>query len=131
MLELTKKIFIGLLTGLVNGYNHTKCVSSSNQKCMVQPTLINLHPNEYSQKFHYDPFAVTLDRCVGICNTLNDLSDKVCVPNKIEGLNLSVFNMFTGINEWKTLTKHISCESKCKFDGRKSNSDQWWNNDKC
>ena len=22
-------------------------------------------------------------------------------------------------NESKTLTKHISCESKCKFDGRK------------
>ena len=31
----------------------------------------------------------------------------------------------------KTLTKHISCECKCKFDSRKCNSDQWWNNDKC
>ena len=39
--------------------------------------------------------------------------------------------MITGINELKTLTKHISCERKCKFDGRKCNSDQWWNNDKC
>ena len=26
MFELIKKIFIGLLTGLVNGCNHTKCV---------------------------------------------------------------------------------------------------------
>ena len=34
------------------------------------------------------------------------------------------------MNESKTLTKHISCEYKCKFGGRKSNSDQWWNNDK-
>ena len=25
---------------------------------------------------------------------------------------------------------HISCESKCKFDERNCNSDQWWNNDK-
>ena len=26
------------------------------------------------------------------------------------------FNMITGINGLKTLTKHISCECKCKFD---------------
>ena len=41
---------------------------------MIQPTLINLHPNEYSQEFHYYPFSVKLDRCAGSCNTLNDLS---------------------------------------------------------
>ena len=32
MFGLIKKIFIGLLTGLVNGSTHTKCVSLSNQK---------------------------------------------------------------------------------------------------
>ena len=37
----------------------------------------------------------------------------------------------TGINELKALTKHISWECKWKFDGRKCNSNQWWNNDKC
>ena len=26
--------------------------------------------------------------------------------------------MITGINELKTLTKHISCECKCRFDGK-------------
>ena len=31
--------------------------------------------------------------------------------------------MITGINESKTLSKHISCQYKCKFDGRKYNSD--------
>ena len=30
-----KRIFIGLLTGLVNGSNHTKYISFSNQKCMI------------------------------------------------------------------------------------------------
>ena len=34
-----------------------------------------------------------------------------------------------GINESYTLTKHVSCECKCKFDGRKFNSNQRWNND--
>ena len=80
----------------------------------------------YSQKCHYYPFAATLDRCVGSCNTLNDLSNKECVPNKTEDLNLSVFNITTGITESKTLTKHILCECKCRFDERKCNSDQWW-----
>ena len=64
-------------------------------------------------------------------NTLNDLSKKVCAPNKTEDLNLSTKNLSTGINESKALTKHISCECKCRFDGRKCNSDQWWNDDKC
>ena len=70
------------------------CISLSNQKCEILPTLINLHPNEYSQVYsqelHYYPFAVKLDKCVGSCNT-----------------------------------KDISCECKCKFDGRKCTADQW------
>ena len=84
MFGLIKKFFIGLLTGLVNKSNHTKCVSLSIQKCMIQLTLIDLHSNECSQELHYYPFVVKLDRCVRSCNTLNDLSDKVCVPNKTE-----------------------------------------------
>ena len=28
----------------------------------------------------------------------------------------------------ETLTKHISCKCQCRFDGKKSNSDHWWNN---
>ena len=31
----------------------------------------------------------------------------------------------------KTLAKHVSYKCNCKFDGRKCNSDQRWNNDKC
>ena len=69
-----ENIFIGLLTDLVNGSNHTKRISLSNQKCMIQPTLINLNPNEYSQELNYYPLVVILDRCVGSCNTVNDLS---------------------------------------------------------
>ena len=90
MLGIIKKMFIVLLSSITNASNHTKYISLSNQKCMIQPTLINLHPNEYSQEFHYYPFAVKLDRCVGSCNTLNDLSNKVCVPDKTEDFNLNV-----------------------------------------
>ena len=131
MFGLIKKIYIGLLTDIVSASNHTKCMSLSNQKCMIQPTLINLHPIEYSQEFHYYSFAVKLDRFVGSGNSLHDLCNKVCVPNKTEDLHVSMFNVITGINESKTLTKHISCKCKCKFDGGKCNSDHLWNNAKC
>ena len=65
---------------------------------------------------------VKLDRCVESCNTINDLSNRVCVPNKTEDLNLSMYNMITELNESKTLTNHISWKSKCKLDGTKCNS---------
>ena len=92
-------MFIVSLTGIVNASNHSKCVSLSNKKCEIQPTLINLHPNEYSQELHYFSFAVKLDRCVGSCTTPNDLSNKVCVPNKAEDLNIHILNMLTVINK--------------------------------
>ena len=64
----------------------------------TQPTLINLHPNENTQLLHYYPCLINLDRCIRSCYTLNDLSNKVCVPNKRGDLYLTVFNRITGIN---------------------------------
>ena len=92
MFGLIKNIFIGLLTGLVNGSNHAKCVLLKNQKYMIQHTFVNLRPNECSQQFHYYLFAVKLDRFAGSFNTFSDLTNKVYIPNKTEDLNLSVFN---------------------------------------
>ena len=62
---MIKKLFVMLLTSIVSAFNHTECVLLSNQKCMTQPTLINLYPNECSQELPYYPFVVNLDRCVG------------------------------------------------------------------
>ena len=84
------------LTNLVYVSSHAKCISLSNQNCEIQPTLINLHPNEYSQELHYYSFAVKLYRFFGSCNTLNDLSNTVCVPNQTGDLNIHVFSIVTG-----------------------------------
>ena len=75
---------------------------------MAHPTLITLHPNKCGEESHYYPFADKLDRCVGSCNTLNDLFSKVCVPSKTEDLNLSAFNMIAGINELQELQENIN-----------------------
>ena len=53
-----------------------------NQENMIQSALFNFHPNKYNQKFHYYLSAVELDRYDESCNTLNDLSNKVCIPNE-------------------------------------------------
>ena len=52
MFRIIKKMFIVLLTSAGTASSNTKCLSLSNQKCMIRSTLINLHPNEYSQEFH-------------------------------------------------------------------------------
>ena len=49
-----------------------------------------------------NPYTVQLDSCVGTYDTLNDLSNKVGVPNKTEHLILSVFSIMTGIKNSRT-----------------------------
>ena len=65
-----KQIFSGLFTTIVIPLT-----------IQTQPSLINLHPKEYTQGLHYYPFIFNLYRYVGSWNVLNELSDKVCVPN--------------------------------------------------
>ena len=43
---------------------------------------------------------------------------KYVFQKKTDNGILNVFNIITDINQSKILTKHISCESKCKFDGK-------------
>ena len=83
----------------------TNFISVNNQQCMARPKLIDLNPDEC----RYYPFIVSIDRCEGSCNTVEDPFVRAFVPNKMEDVNLKVFNMIKRINESKTLTKHVSC----------------------
>ena len=74
-------------------------------------------------------YSIKLDRCntlniVILCNTQEVVILWMIYLIKYvlqikQDLNLSVFVMITGINESKALTKHISGECKCSFDGKK------------
>ena len=57
-----------------------------------------------------------------VCNVFKDLSDRICVLSKSEDLNLKLFNIISGMNESKTLVKHISYNCRCKYDGNNCNS---------
>ena len=98
---------------------------------MARPTLFGLNLDEYNKGFFYYPFMVNLDRYNRTCKKFDDKSGRTCVSNKTEDVNLSVFNMIIAINESRKLTKDKLCKFMCKFDGRKFNLNQNWNNDKC
>ena len=58
---------------------------------MTRTSLIDLNPDKYNQELRYYPFMINLDRCNESCHTSDILSNRLCVPNKIEGVSLSVF----------------------------------------
>ena len=53
---LLKKVLWLLTSLVVNTSSHAKYVSLSNQKCKIQPTLINLHSNKYIEELQLISF---------------------------------------------------------------------------
>ena len=103
---LFKQTFIVLvlvLLGLLLGSLTTKCVSVNNQACMVRPNFVGLNPD----KFNYYSFIISLDRRDESHDTVENPFGRICIPDKIEHVNLKVFNMIKRINKPKTLT-HFS-----------------------
>lgn len=74
---------------------------------------------------------ISMNRCNRSCNTVEDPFARICVPNKIEGMNLKVFNLIKGINESRTLIKYIASTCRCNSHGRKFSLRQKYHNDKC
>ena len=54
---------------------------------MTRPTLVDLNLDEKNQGLRCYLVIVNLDRCHGSCNTLDDLSEKICVPIKTKDVN--------------------------------------------
>ena len=50
---------------------------------------------------------------------------------KTKDINAKVFNIITNKNKAKTMTKHILCDCKCKFNSTTCNSNQKWDNKIC
>ena len=86
----------------------------------VMPLLVQILINTFKD---YITIPLYLDRCNESSNNIDHLSRRICVPNKIDVI-LSIFNIIARVNESKTLTKHVSCECKCKFNSRKCDSNQ-------
>ena len=94
---------------------------------MIRPTLTDLNPVALKNY----PLMISLNKCNGSCNSIHDLSTKICVPSKTKDINVKVFNMITNKYESKTMVKHNSCDWKCKYKSTTCNSFQKWNNEIC
>ena len=51
---------------------------------------------------------INLDKCNVRCNSISDLSAKICVPSKTKDVNVKLFNITTNKIEVKPLVKYIS-----------------------
>ena len=56
---------------------------------------------------------------------------KIYIPKEVKDINVKALNMVTNKNETKTITKHVLCVFKCKFNGTICNSNQKCNNKTC
>ena len=90
----------------------TKYILLNNGSCLDWPTLIDFKYDEPIQWLCYYPFTVSLDKCNGKCNTLNDPSCRIYLLKETEHIALNVFNMKIRINESQTIIKLISCSCR-------------------
>ena len=60
--------------------NSLECVSMNNQECKIRSEIIIVNTNE--PIFH--PCSITINKCKGSCNTINDPYAKLCVPDTIK-----------------------------------------------
>ena len=62
-------------------------------------------------------------------NVVNIVKIKVNMQLIVIQFIAKVINMVANKNKTKTMTKHIPCDSKCKFHSKSYNSNQEWNNE--
>ena len=123
MFSFIIQVFIVLLSFKESlARERTNCLSLNDELWIIRPTLIDLNLVELK----YYPFMISLDK---FSRSRNVLTQKICVPKQTKSIN--VFNMITNKNEAKAITKHISCDCKCKFNSATCKSNQKWNNKTC
>ena len=130
MLGFFTKCFFTAITFFscsVLNVNSLECVSMNNQECKIRSEIIIV--NTIEPMFY--PYSITINKCKGSCNTINDPYAKLCVPDIIKNINVKVFNLVSRINETKHIEWHKTCKCKCRLDASVCNNKQRWDEDKC
>ena len=99
----------------------------NNQECKIRSEIISVNTDE---PMLY-PYNITINKCKGSCNTINDPYAKLCIPDTIKNVNVKVFNLVSRTNEARHIEWHKTCKCKCRFDVSVCNNKQRWNEDKC
>ena len=106
MLGFIKNLFFTAMSFFsfsVLNLNSLECVSMNNQECKIKSEIINVNTNEPM----FYPHSITINKCKGSCNTINDPYAKLCVPDIIKNIHVKV--------EW-LIEWHKTCKCKCRLD---------------
>ena len=60
----------------------------NNQEYKIRTEIININTNEPI----FYPYSIKINRRKGSCNTINNPYAKICVPDRIENINVKVLN---------------------------------------
>ena len=86
-------------------------MSLNNIPCIVRPTLVDSNPI----KLNYYLFMISLVKCNISCNVVDDISTKMCVPNKTKDVNIKIFNMITRMQKrWQNIF-HLTVNANLKI----------------
>ena len=77
----------------------------NNQECKVRPQIVNVNSNTPV----FFPFSIKTSKCSGSCNNINNPYAKLCVPDVIKTLNVTVFNLMLRTNETRYIEWHETC----------------------
>ena len=75
-----------------------KYISLNSEPYIARKILIDLNSDEHNRGMCYYSFMGFVDTCSKSCNTFDNPSNRIRVPNKTEDVKLNVFKMMTRIN---------------------------------
>ena len=130
MLVFIKKCFFTAITFFsynVLSVNFLECASMNNQGCKIRSKIISVNTNDPS----FYPYSITINKCKGSCNTINNPYAKLCVPDTIKNINVKVFNLVSRTNETRHIEWYKTRKCKCRLDASVCNNIQRWNENKC
>ena len=110
--RIIKKVFFLGLTILSNLTNALDCISMRNSECKVRPEIISINSNNAM----FCPFSIKVNKCNGNRNNINDLYARICVPDIVKNLNVTVFNLISRTNETIQIKWHEKCKRICRLD---------------
>ena len=126
-----KKCFFTAVTFFnfnLSNVNSLKGISMNNPECKIRSEIINFNNNEPM----FYPYSISINKCKGSCNTINDPYVKLCVPDTIKNINVKVFYLTNErTNETRHIKWHKTCKCRCRLDASVCNNKQRWNEDKC
>ena len=99
----------GILNATPSSVNSLECASMNNQEYKIRPEIININTNEPI----FYPYSIKIKKCKGSCNSINYPCAKLCVPDTIKNINVTVFNLMSRTNDTRHIKWHETCKCKC------------------